>query len=155
MFAKCGSFFCSFLTFFKKNFKKERLFEICVNKNGIKRYFSFFFWFLALYRRVSRALKLFSALNQALFDPFCAFWGPKIWSHWPPAGGRPRRALQRCRTGEIFAKMRKFKASGEFFFRHSILAKFGEIQKKIEFRTFLCNKEKESQEKTKKFCKNK
>ena len=42
-------------------------------------------------------------------------------------------------------KWRNFKAPGEFlelFFRHSILAKFGEIHKKIEFRKFSCNKEK-------------
>ncbi len=41
----------------------------------------FLFWFFALFRRVSRALELFSALIQALFDPFFALFGVQKSGH--------------------------------------------------------------------------
>ncbi len=43
--------------------------------------FFYSFWFLALFERVSRALELFSALNQALFDPFFALFGVQKSGH--------------------------------------------------------------------------
>ena len=75
-----AGFFSLLFTFSKIFFIKKWIFEIFVNKNRIKRVF-YSFWFLALFKRVSRALELFSALIQALFDPFFALFGVQKSGH--------------------------------------------------------------------------
>ncbi len=88
-----AAFFCSFTTFSKFFFQKKTDFSKYLLIKMEQNVIFFLFWFFALFRRVSRALELFSALIQALFDPFFALFGVQKSGHTAPRNPRLARNL--------------------------------------------------------------